>query len=216
MIIAKANRAAIPVITATQMLRSMVDNPRPTRAEVSDVANAILDGTDAVMLSEETAVGKYPVKAVQVMHRVAADTEGEFDHRAWVNRRRPEGKLSFEAAVAHTAVEIAHDIGAEAIITWTKSGSTTRKVARYRPRQKLLSMTPEIATANRMALVFGAAPLLTEEARTGESLERVAIQAALDGGFVKEGDAVVITAGLPFDEIGTTNLIKVSRVGDPT
>ena len=214
MLIAKANRAAIPVITATQMLRSMVDNPRPTRAEVSDVANAILDGTDAVMLSEETAVGKHPVKAVQVMHRVAADVELDFDHATWIKRQFNDGELSFEAAVAHSAVRMAEDSGATAIITYTRSGSTTRLVARYRPRQKLLSMTPGVATATRMALVFGADPLLTEEGRTGEEMERVAIREALAGGFVKPGDAVVITAGLPFDVMGTTNLIKVSRVGD--
>jgi pyruvate kinase len=215
MLIAKANAAAIPVITATQMLRSMVDNPRPTRAEVSDVANAILDGTDAVMLSEETAMGKHPVKAVQVMHRVAADVELDFDHASWIQRHYVKGQHSFEAAVAHSAVRMADDIGATAIITSTKSGSTTRKVARYRPRQKLLSMTTEPATANRMALVFGADPILTGEALNGLDLERVVIRAALERGFVKKGDAVVITAGLPFDVTGTTNLIKVSRVGDP-
>jgi pyruvate kinase len=215
MLIAKANAAAIPVITATQMLRSMVDNPRPTRAEVSDVANAIIDGTDAVMLSEETAVGRHPVAAVQVMHRVAADVERDFDHASWMQRHYVKGELTFEAAVAHSAVRMADNIGATAIITFTKSGSTTRKVARYRPRQKLLSMTPETGTANRMALVFGADPVLTAEARTGEDLERVAIEAALARGFVSEGDAVVITAGLPFHVTGTTNLIKVCRVGDP-
>jgi len=215
MLIARANAAAIPVITATQMLRSMVDNPRPTRAEVSDVANAILDGTDAVMLSEETAVGAHPVEAVAVMNRVAADTEKEFDYEGWTAKHLPEEKISFEAAVAHTAVEMASDIDAAAIITCTRSGSTTRLVARHRPRRKLLSMTPDPATARRMALVFGADPLLTEDARTGEDLERVAIRTALDGGFVKPGDAVIITAGLPFHVTGTTNLIKVARVEEP-
>ena len=180
-----------------------------------DVSNAVSEGADAVMLSEETAIGKHPVKAVQVMHRVAGDTERDFDHVSWMNRQHTDGALSFEDAVARSAVRMADDIGATAIITCTKSGSTTRKVARYRPRQKLLSMTPETATANRMALLFGTDTLLTTEAITGEDMERVALEAALEGGFVKKGDAVVITAGLPFDVIGTTNLIKVSRVGEP-
>ena len=213
MIITKTNAAAKPVITATQMLRSMVDHPRPTRAEVTDVANAILDGTDAIMLSEETAMGKYPVQAVEVMTHVAAETESTFDFLGWTLKFKDDKKVSFEAAVALGAVEMANDIGAAAIITCTKSGSTTRLVARHRPWQKLLAMTPELETAREMALVFGAEPLLSEMVDSGDVLEENAIKAAVKAGFVKKGDAVVITAGLPFHVEGTTNLIKIARVG---
>ena len=210
MLIAKTNAAAKPVITATQMLKSMVESPRPTRAEVTDVANAIFDGTDAIMLSEETAVGRYPVEAVKVMTRIACDIEGEFDYETWTHKFDGDAKLSFEAAVAHTAVEMAEDIGAAAIITCTKSGSTTRLVARYRPRQTLLAMTPERSTELRMALVFGAVTVNIGGIDSAEELERMAIAAALQGGYVKPGQPVVITAGLPFHVVGTTNLIKVA------
>ena len=214
MLIAKANAAALPVITATQMLRSMVDSPRPTRAEVSDIANAILDGSDAIMLSEETAMGSHPVEAVEVMSKVAADTEPGFDYEGWTNKFKQGDRISFKAAVAHTAVEMAQDIKAAAIICCTKWGLTTKLVARHRPRQLLLTMTPEQKTANRLALVFGSEPLTTEGVHSYEDLERVAIQAAVQGGYVSKGDAVIITAGLPFDVTGNTNLIKVALVGE--
>ena len=210
MLIAKTNAVAKPVITATQMLRSMVENPRPTRAEVTDVANAILDGTDAIMLSEETAQGAYPVQAVRVMTKVAADIEPLFDHEGWDARLNATTKLSFEAAVAHTAVEMANDIGAAAIVTCTTSGSTSRLVARYRPRQPLLAMTPVARTAVRLALTFGAVPVLMAPTDNAEDLERSAIAAALQNGYVKPGQPLVITAGLPFNRAGTTNTIKVA------
>jgi pyruvate kinase len=210
MLIARTNAAGKPVITATQMLRSMVENPRPTRAEVTDVANAILDGTDAIMLSEETAMGAYPERAVKVMARVAADTEELFDYEGWTAKFHAEAKLSFDAAVAHTAVEMANDIGAAAILTCTNSGHTTRLVARYRPRQTLLTMTPDTVTARRMALVFGAVPVLLPPTHSAEELERTAVNCALQGGWVKPGQPLVITAGLPFAQKGGTNMIKVA------
>jgi len=210
MLIARTNAAAKPVITATQMLRSMVEHPRPTRAEVTDVANAILDGTDAIMLSEETAAGAYPVQAVRVMAKIAADVEPLFDHAGWNARLKDATRLSFEAAVAHAAVEMATDIGAAAILTCTTGGSTTRLVARYRPRQPLLAMTPHSRTAVRMALTFGAVPVLMPETDSAEDLERRAVGAALQNGYVEPGQSVVITAGLPFNVSGTTNIIKVA------
>ena len=210
-LIAKANAAAKPVVTATQMLKSMVDSPRPTRAEVTDVANAIIDGTDAVMLSEETAVGRHPVAAVQVMVKVAADTEAECVGGRRLRRDTDDDSmLSFDQAVAHTAVEMAVDIRAAAIMTCTSSGSTTRLVARYRPAQTLLALTPEQKTARRLALVFGAVPVITPSAANAEEMESNALAAALDGGWVQPGEAVVLTAGLPLHVSGTTNLIKVS------
>jgi pyruvate kinase len=210
MLIAKTSAAAKPVITATQMLRSMVEHPRPTRAEVTDVANAILDGTDAIMLSEETAAGAFPLQAVKVMAKVACDIEPLFDHAGWTERLKATTTLSFDAAVAHAAVEMADDIGAAAIFTCTTSGSTCRLVARYRPRQPLLAMTPDAGTARRLALTCGAVPVLTREVANAEELERVAIGCALQNGYVAPGQAIVLTAGLPFGKAGTTNLIKVA------
>ena len=208
-IIAKANAAAKPVITATQMLKSMVENPRPTRAEVTDVANAILDGTDAIMLSEETAMGAHPVEAVRVMSRVAAETEAQFDYDGWTQRLRGIATLDFAGAVAHNAVEMANDIAAAAILTCTSTGSTTRAVARFRPRQILLAITPNPWTARRLALVFGALPIITGEINSAEELEREAIGRALAAGHIAAGQPVVITAGLPFGVAGSTNMIKI-------
>lgn len=210
MLIAKTNQAAKPVITATQMLKSMVESPRPTRAEVTDVANAIYDGTDAIMLSEETAMGEYPVNAVKVMSRVACDTETMIDYEAWTRKMKRTVKTTPKQAVAHSAVEMAEDIEAAAIITCTKSGSTTRNVAMYRPRQVLLTITPNEKSARRTSLTFGAVPLLIDTVHTAEELERAAIEQALQGGYVKPGQYVVITAGLPFSEGASTNMIKVA------
>ena len=210
MIIRKTNAAARPVITATQMLKTMVENPRPTRAEVTDVANAIYDGTDAIMLSEETAMGRYPVEAVRVMSRVAADTEANIIYRKWSTRFTQDVKLSFKNAVAHAAVAMASDIEAGAIITCTKSGSTTRLVAKYRPSRSLLSMTPSRETASRLALSFGVIPVLIQQVESAEELERTVIEHALQDGHVRPGQPVVITAGIPFQVEGTTNMIKVA------
>jgi pyruvate kinase len=147
------------------------------------------------------------------MTRVAAVTEMDFDFEGWTQKFKKNKTISFEAAVALSAVEMAESIGAAAIITCTKSGSTTRLVARHRPRQLLLALTPEHKTAQEMALVFGAEPLITEMVTSGDLLEELAVTAAYRAGHVKKGDAVVITAGLPFHVEGTTNLIKIARVG---
>jgi len=209
MIIRKTNAAGKPVITATQMLKSMVESPRPTRAEVTDVANAIYDGTDAIMLSEETAMGRYPLRAVRFMKRVSADTEKELDYEAWTHKLADSARGSVKSAVAHTAVEMAEDIQAAAIITCTKSGGTTRMCAMFRPRQVLLACTPLPETARQMALTFGAVPLVIEEVESAEDLEKAATAQALQGGFVKPGQLVVITAASPFKKGGPTNMIKV-------
>jgi pyruvate kinase len=210
MLIEKANEAAIPVITATQMLVSMVENPRPTRAEVTDVANAILDGTDAVMLSEETAIGKHPVAAVEVMTRVAADIEEVFPYDQWTRKYDENAELSFEEAVARAACTMADDIGAAAIITCTQSGSTTLNVAKYRPQQILLAMTPDAETRRRLALIWGAISEIITSEDDASQIERNAITAALQAGHIKPGQPVVVTAGIPFHVRGTTNLIKVA------
>lgn len=211
MLIRKTNQAAKPVITATQMLRSMVESPRPTRAEVTDVANAIYDGTDAIMLSEETAMGGYPVEAVSVMSAVAADVEDHFDYEGWTTMfENSTKKMNTKGAIAHSAVKMAEDLEAAAILTCTKRGGTALIVARYRPRQDILVMTPVEATARRMALTFGAVPIVIPEVETAEDLEKSSIIQALQGGFVKPGQSVVVTAGIPFGKGETTNMIKVA------
>lgn len=210
MLIRKTNEAAKPVITATQMLRSMVESPRPTRAEVTDVANAIYDGTDAIMLSEETAMGEYPVEAVDVMTHVAADVEKHFDYEGWTTKFETSDKMCSKGAIAHSAVKMAEDLEAAAILTCTKRGGTTLVVARYRPRQDILVMTPVEATARRVALTFGAVPIVIPEVESVEDLEKCSIVQALQGGFVKPGQSVVITAGVPFGKGETTNMIKVA------
>lgn len=208
MLIHKCNRAGKPVITATQMLRSMVNNPRPTRAEVTDVANAILDGTDAVMLSEETAVGKYPVEAVQMMVRIAEDAESGFPFSAWTSRLEPGEPVSLPEAVSRAACALAENIRARSIITFTQSGSTARLVAKYRPRPPILAPTPLEETYRRLALIWGVIPILSETTQTTDEMMEKAFAAARRAGLVKRGDTVVITAGVPLGIPGTTNLIK--------
>lgn len=209
MLIEKANRAGKPVITATQMLRSMVDNPRPTRAEVTDVANAILDGTDAVMLSEETAVGAHAVAAVATMDRIAAEAERHFPYRTWGYRFDRRALESDAEAVAHAACDMAQRIGAAAILTLTRSGATTRLVAKFRPPQPVLALTPEAATGRRLALTWGAVPLHVPAALDAEAMEREALARAVAGGWLKPGQKAVVTAGVPLHAPGSTNLIKI-------
>ena len=210
MLIAKANRASKPVITATHMLRSMQDSPRPTRAEVTDVANAVLDGTDAIMLSEETAIGRFPLEAVRMMAAIAADAESSFPFNAWIHRLETGGPLP--DAVARAACIMAADIDAAAIVTCTQSGATARRVARYRPRAPILAPTPHAETYRRLALVWGVTPLLNQSQPTTDDLIEGALGAALAAGCVQRGDTVVITAGVPVARPGMTNVIKVETV----
>ena len=208
MLIRKANAAAKPVITATQMLRSMVDSPRPTRAEATDVANAVFDGTDAVMLSEGTAQGAYPVEAVRMLDRLARDAESEA--AAWRLPTDAESSLPQPEAVALAAKHLAERIGAAAIVTCTQSGSTTRLISKYRPDLPLLALTPDPRVFRQLKLVWGAVPLLIEPAQQAEELERQALSAALAAGLIATGDTVVITVGLPLHQTGTTNTVKVA------
>lgn len=209
LLIEKANRAGKPVITATQMLKSMVDAPRPTRAEVTDVANAILDGTDAVMLSEESAAGLYPVESLQTLDRIARETERDFPHRLWMRRFHPEGVCEPPQAVAHAACELAMRIDAAAILTCTRSGGTTRLVARTRPAQNVLAATPDEGVWRRLALTWGAEPLLTSLTESLEVMIAEALGAARAAGLTQPGDPVVITAGTHLTRSGSTNLIRV-------
>ncbi|NNE09044.1 MAG: pyruvate kinase, partial [Gemmatimonadetes bacterium] len=208
-IIEETNWAGKPVITATQMLKSMVEQPRPTRAEVSDVANAILDGSNGIMLSEETAAGRYPVESVKMMSKIARDIETIFPFNAWKHHYTAGGRLSPEEAVAKASCEMAESIDAGAIITCTLSGSTTHLIAKYRPRRPIIAATPDPHTYRRLALVWGCIPRAIQN-RNVDDVEEESIALALQQKLLKKGDRVVITAGLPLDMPGTTNLIKVS------
>lgn len=212
-IIRDCNRVGKPVITATQMLESMVHNPRPTRAEASDVANAILDGTDAVMLSAETAVGEYPVEAVATMARIAARVEEALPYDEILDRNRVAARGTVTDAIAYGTCTTAADLGAAAIVTATQSGYTARMVARYRPPCPIVAVTPSQKVLRQMALVWGVHPLLVREISDTDTMIAASIQAALDAQFIKGGDLVVITAGVPVSVSGTTNLIKVHTVG---
>jgi pyruvate kinase len=216
-IISLCNQAGKPVITATQMLESMTGNPRPTRAEASDVYNAIIDGTDAIMLSAESASGKYPVRAVEVMTNIAATAEKHIlDNR---DRRSFDATAvgSSEAiadAIGEATFHIAEALKPTAIITTTLSGYTARRVAKERPMTPILCMTPSEVTYRRMALVWGVIPLLVPEFSTIDEMITITVRAAYDNQLVDRGDTVVIIAGVPFAVTGQTNLLKVHRIGE--
>lgn len=212
MLIRKTNRSGKPVITATQMLRSMVDGPRPTRAEVTDVANAALDGTDAVMLSEETAVGHYPLEALRTMLKVAEDAELGFPHEAWTWIRSVEPAKTLAEAVALAACTLAENVRAACLITFTSSGSTARLVSRYRPACAIVAPTPRLSTYRRLALVWGVVPILSKRLNTVDGMIRQARRATLSARLAAKGRNVVITAGMPPGVPGTTNLIKVEKL----
>jgi pyruvate kinase len=209
-----ANQAGKPVITATHMLDSMMRNPRPTRAEASDVANAILDGSDAVMLSGETAVGRYPVASVQTMARIAALTEQAIPHEEWLRRAFDRVAPSVMEAIGQVASEMASELGAAAIITSTVTGSTARRVASHRPATPIVAPTPRLSTFRELALVWGVVPLLVDEFSDTDTMITTATAAARDKGMVKDGDLVIITAGVPLGGTGLTNIIKVHQVGE--
>lgn len=213
-LIEKANLAAKPVITATDMLRSMVINPRPSRAEVTDVANSILDGTDAVMLSEETAVGAFPLEAVRTMVNVAEETEAVFPHRRWRRRMNQHGEGTVAGSIASAVCEVADDLEAAAILTCTSSGSTARSVARFRPHRHLLALTARRTTYRRLALTWGIRPRLVDRTASTDELIGMALKEAARIGAVSPGDTAVITAGVPAGVPGHTNLIKVEII-DP-
>jgi len=208
MIIRKANSLGKPVITATQMLRSMLQNPRPTRAEVADIANAVLDGTDALMLSEESAAGSYPIEAVKTMAQVAVETE-----RMLEPRYQMEGvKKSVPEAISHAAISLARDLQVKAFLVPTTSGRTARMIARYRPSQPIIAISPHPRTVNTLCLAWGVYPFLIPAYRSTDAMFRLARETALSRRIVKRGDLVAITAGLPLHIAGTTNLITVQSI----
>ena len=201
-----------PVITATQMLDSMMENPRPTRAEITDVANAIYDGTSAIMLSGETAAGKYPVEAVHTMDAIARRTESCVEYGSPV-RNKKNTRLSITAATAHAACTTALDIGADAILTVSQRGVTAQMVSRFRPSTTVVALLLDTQVQRQMALYWGVEPLTMPYASNTDELVDFAVQAAEEAGIVKQGDLVVVTAGVPVGVAGTTNMIRVHQVG---
>lgn len=214
MLIQKCNHLGKPVITATQMLESMINNPRPTRAEATDIANAIFDGTDAIMLSGETAAGKFPVEAVTIMDKIAVRTERALGFEEILGRKEISPMRTVTDAISHATCTTALDLGATAIITSTKSGHTARMVSKYRPRARIIAVTPKMDVVRKMTLVWGVIPLLEKETRNTDEMIAAAIKASLSANLIKCGDLVVITAGIPVGVPGTTNMLKVHIVGD--
>jgi pyruvate kinase len=206
------NEAGKPVITATQMLESMLENPRPTRAEVSDIANAVLDGTDALMLSGETAVGRYPAAAAKIMARAAARAESQIDFAAIRVRHAGAFAENPTEAIAEAACLIAHDLRAHSIISSTSSGFTAQMVSKHRPACPIIAVTPSETTYRRLCLVWGVTPVLVERSRNTDEMFRHAIAGALKSRFVRRGDFVVITAGVRVGVPGQTSLVRIARV----
>ncbi|NLN14327.1 MAG: pyruvate kinase [Tissierellia bacterium] len=211
--IRKCNLAGKPVITATQMLDSMIRNPRPTRAEVTDVANAILDGTSAIMLSGETAAGKYPVEAVKTMYKIAVTTEKSLNYTAILKEKSARAEMTTTHAIGKATCYTAQDLEAAAIITATSSGATSKAISKFRPKAPIIAATTSERVMRKLALEWGVYPVLAPESATTDEVISNSIEAAINSGYVKEGDLVVITAGIPVGLSGTTNLIKVQTIG---
>ena len=212
-IIAKVYSAGKQVITATQMLDSMIKNPRPTRAETTDVANAIYQGTSAIMLSGETAAGKYPIEALKTMVKIARRTEADVEYNQQFSVRTKGDTTNVTTAISHATCMTAIDLNAKAIIAVTRSGNTARMVSKYRPGCQIIACTPDERTWRQMNLIWGVTPLLTKEEYSMEILLLHATEAAEEKGYVKEGDIVVLTVGVPLGHPGNTNLLKATVVG---
>lgn len=215
-LIEKCYRSGRPAITATQMLDSMISNPRPTRAEITDVANAIYDGTSAIMLSGETAAGQYPVQAVHTMAAIAERTESDISYksRIMLRRRDDDDHLTVAGAVAHATCTTAIDTNAKAILTVTSSGETGRLLSRYRPPTPIIACVMNDRVCRQLALSWGILPIIMPYAHDTDELIVLSVKAASEAGLVEDGDLLVITAGVPVGVSGTTNMMKVHLVGD--
>jgi pyruvate kinase len=211
-IIKKCNRAGKPVITATQMLESMVNSARPTRAEVTDVANAIFDGTDAVMLSAETSIGKYPVLAVKMMTQIGRETQNQLPYESMLAERSTWLGSETEEIISYDACHAAHQLGAVAIIAFTQSGSTAWRVSKYRPKTPIIAITPSRDVCSRLVLGWGIQPFQIAEPSSVSELFTTGARLSKELGLARAGDLVVITGGIPVGVSGTTNLLKVERV----
>ena len=208
-LISACNRVSKPVIVATQMLDSMIRNPRPTRAEVTDVANAVLEGADAIMLSGETAAGKYPVQAVETMNRIAHATESTIDYNGNFYNKKHDKETTITNAISHATCITAADLKAKAIVTSTAGGYTARMVSSYRPQAPIIASTSDERAYTQMSLLWGVIPIKGPEVTDTEELLRSAVDEAILHGYIREGDLVVITAGVPVGKAGNTNLVRV-------
>lgn len=213
-LIEKCNSAGKPVITATQMLDSMQRNPRPTRAEASDVANAIFDGTDAIMLSGETAAGIYPVESVETMHRIAMTTESALNYKQLVSNRRKGKEANMTEAIGQAVVYTALNLKVKAIIAPTESGTTAKMISKYRPESPIIAVTSSEYAAKKLTLVWGVQPIVGSPVHSTDEVFATAVEESLKHEYVDHGDLVVITAGVPVGKAGTTNLMKVHVIGD--
>jgi pyruvate kinase len=211
-IIRAAQLRGLPVVVATQMLESMITAPAPTRAEASDVATAVFDGADAVMLSAESAAGQYPREAVNMMDRIIARVERDEDWRRQIDAKRPAPEKSSADAIAAAAVQVAQTIGAQAIVALTASGSTVLRVAREKPGCPIIGLTTSITVARRLAVVWGVHAAVIGEVHSMTEAAARAVQAARQDGFGKKGDEIVVVAGVPFGQAGTTNALRVARI----
>ncbi|SDZ54511.1 pyruvate kinase [Evansella caseinilytica] len=213
-LIKKCNKQGKPVITATQMLDSMQRNPRPTRAEASDVANAIFDGTDAIMLSGETAAGQYPVESVETMRNIALKTETALKAKDVLRKRSEESEHTITDAISQSVAHTALNLNAAAILSATESGHTAKMIAKYRPQAPIVAFTSDEHVSRALALVWGVYPYIGKKAESTDDLLKLTVDGALQSGVINRGDLVVITAGVPVGEKGTTNLMKVHLVGE--
>lgn len=213
-IIAKCNALGKPVVTATQMLESMITNYRATRAEANDIANSIFDGTDAIMLSGETASGAYPLEAVQTMARIAKRTEQAIDYVHVFQHKGIGAQVQMTDAISHATVQIAQELEANAIMSITESGYTARMVAKYRPKATVIGVSPVDESLRRMTLYWGVVPLKGENKPSTDALIDASLKDALAAGLIKKGDSLVVTAGMHVGKVGSTNLIQVVNVGE--
>ena len=207
-----ARRSGTPVVVATQMLESMISTPVPTRAEVSDVATAVFEGADAIMLSAESAAGQYPEEAVATMSRIAEEVERDPTYRAVLNAQRCEPEATTSDAIAAAARQIAETLDLGAVVCWTASGATALRVARERPRPLIIALTPNPATARRLALVWGVHCIVTEDAHDVDDMVDRACRNAAQDGFAQPGQRVIVVAGVPFGTPGATNMMRIAYV----
>ena len=211
-LINEANRQGKPVITATQMLESMVRSATPTRAEAADVANAVLDGSDALMLSEETAIGSYPVEATETMVKIALEAETMFPYEEMLRSRWQDVLPEVNDAAARAACQMAHQVEARAIVAFTTAGTTALRVSKYRPYHPILAVTPSASVVSRLSLAWGILPLKEPEPTNLEEVFELASKSALETKLAKRGDLIVIIAGIPLAVSGSTNLVKIHSI----
>ena len=208
----RCRRQGKPVVVATQMLESMISSPVPTRAEVSDVAQAVFEGADAIMLSAESAVGKYPIEAVSMMNRIAVEVEDDQVYRSIINAQRPEPEPTAADAIAIAARDMGETLEIKAIVAWTASGSTAFRVARERVGPPIIALTPYVDTARRLAVVWGVHPVVTKDAEDVDDMVDRACKAAVEEGFASPGDRIIVIGGVPFGEKGGTNMMRIAQI----